>query len=159
MAAPSMNGLAEKYARNQVGSIFIYTHEAHPGEFYPHLTSMSQKFHHARQLRDVLKVTRPILVDSLLGDCHRTYGSMPNMTWIFTRTLTPVYKSDWTDVHSLEAAISYLLEISDRRKAGERLTPFRVEKLDYRVNDPEAFQLGLERNGPKAVIEFKRAFD
>jgi len=60
-----MNELADKYAGRGVGSIFLYTHEAHPGEHYPHLTSLDQKIRHAHQLKDKLGVTRPILVDAL----------------------------------------------------------------------------------------------
>jgi hypothetical protein len=80
MAAPSMNALADRVTGHAVASIFVYTHEAHPGEHYPHLESMEQKFSHAAVLRDVLGVTRPILLDALDGACHRAYGSMPNMT-------------------------------------------------------------------------------
>jgi hypothetical protein len=158
MAAPSMNALTEKYAEQKVGSIFLYTHEAHPGEFYPHLTSMEQKFKHARDLRDVLGVARPILVDSLDGACHRAYGSMPNMTWIFNKPGIPLYKSDWTDVTSVELAIEYLLRVGERRRNRERLAPFKVERLDFRIQDHDAFYRGLERNGPKAVHEFREAF-
>lgn len=152
-----MNAIAERYAEDGVGSIFLYTHEAHPGEHYPHHTSMEQKFRHARALRDELGVTRPILVDSLDGACHRAYGGMPNMTWIFTRSGIPVYKADWTDAHSVENAIVYFLDVILRRRSGGRLAPFLVERLDYRNSDPEAFKEGLERNGPKAVREFYEA--
>jgi hypothetical protein len=158
MAAPSMNTLAEKFAHQKVGSIFLYTHEAHPGEIYPHLTSMEQKFKHARDLRDILGVTRPILVDALDGACHRAYGSMPNMTWIFNKTGIPLYKSDWTDVISAELAIEYLLRVGERRQNRERLAPFRVERIDFRVQDRDGFYQGLKRNGPKAVQEFQEAF-
>jgi hypothetical protein len=153
-----MNQIAELYAEQGVGSIFLYTHEAHPGENYPHLTSMAQKFDHGRALRDVLGVTRSILLDALDGACHRAYGSMPNMTWIFSRAGIPVYKSDWTDVHSVENALHYFLEVSQRRKVRERLAPFRVERLDFRQQDQDKFFQGLERNGPKAVREFREAF-
>jgi hypothetical protein len=159
MAAPSMNALAEKFTGRKIGSIFLYTHEAHPAEIYPHLTSMAQKFQHARDLRDILGVSRPILVDSLDGACHRAYGSMPNMTWIFNKSGIPVYKSDWTDVTSVEAAVNYLLAVGERRRNREKLAPFRVERLDYRVQDRDAFYKGLERNGPKAVSEFRQAFN
>jgi hypothetical protein len=152
-----MNGIADKYAGQGVGSIFLYTHEAHPGENYPHLTSMEQKREHARDLRDILGVTRPILVDALDGACHRTYGSMPNMTWIFSRSGIPIYKSDWTDANSVENAIIYFLDVIRRRRDRARLTPFRVERLDYRTNDTEGFYKGLERNGPKAAREFRSA--
>lgn len=158
MAAPSIDEIAERFSGQGVSSVFVYTHEAHPGEYYPHLTSMEQKFSHARDLRYVLGVGRPILVDSLYGACHRAYGSMPNMSWIFTSSGVPVYKSDWTDARSIENAIEYLLDVSERRRAKERLAPFRVERLDFRNHNRRAFFEGLERNGPKAVREFREAF-
>ena len=46
----------------------------------------------------------------------------------------------------------------ERRRGGEHLAPFRVERLDYRTRDQPAFYAGLERNGPKAVREFREAF-
>ena len=153
-----MNSLADKYASKGIGSMFLYTHEAHPGEHYPRLTSMELKFKHARALRDVIGVTRPILADALDGACHRAYGSMPNMSWIFNRSGMPVYKGDWTDVASLEEAIKYLLDITESRRDGGRLAGFHVERLDFRVQDRAEFYKGLERNGPKAVREFDEAF-
>jgi hypothetical protein len=159
MAAPSMNELAETYRPQGVASVFLYTHEAHPGEHYPHLTSKAQKFRHARDLRDILGVTRPIFVDSLDGACHRRFGSMPNMTWIFTKGGIPVYKSDWTDPASVQNAIDYFLDGVERRKSGARLVPFCVQRMDFRARDEEAFYKGLERSGPKAVEEFKKAFE
>lgn len=152
-----MNELADDFAHEGVGSVFLYTHEAHPGENYPHLTSMEQKVAHARALRDVLGVDRPIVLDALDGAAHRAYGSMPNMTWIFTQTGVPVYKSDWTDHHSVRNALEYGLEVLERRRGRERLVPFRVERLDYRAGNPEAFFAGLARSGPKAVREFREA--
>ncbi len=153
-----MNAIAERFLSQGVGSIFLYTHEAHPGEYYPNLKSMEQKLRHARDLRDRVEVTRPILVDALDGACHRAYSSMPNMSWIFTRSGLPIYKSDWTDPRSVENAVEYFLAANERRRTGERLTAFRVERLDFRIQDREAFFKGLERNGPKAVREFQAAF-
>lgn len=158
MAAPSLDKVADRFAGRGVGSVFIYTHEAHPGENYSHHTSMEQKFRHARDLREVLDVRRSILVDSLDGACHRAYGSMPNMSWIFTSAGIPVYKSGWTDARSIENALEYSLNVSERRRARERLAPFRVERLDFRDHDRQAFFRGLERNGPKAVREFIEVF-
>ena len=153
-----MNALAEKVADKKVNSIFLYTHEAHPGENYPHLTSMEQKLRHAHALRDVYGVSRPILVDALDGACHRAYGSLPNMTWIFNRNGQILYKAQWTDIDSVETGIEYFLRVNERRRNREALVPFVVEKLDYRIQDREAFYKGLERSGPKAVKEFSEAF-
>ncbi len=152
-----MNALAEQFGPQGVGSIFLYTHEAHPGENYPHLRNMAQKYDHARALRDVLGVSRPILLDALDGACHRAFGSMPNMTWIFNRAGIPIYKSDWTDSNSVENAVIYFLDVLERRQARERLVPFHVERLDYRTSDPDSFNAGLARSGPKAVHEFKES--
>ena len=149
--------MAERYSQEGVGSIFLHTHEAHPGEYYPHHTSMEQKLEHARALRDILGVKRPILVDALDGACHRAYGSMPNMSWIFGRSGTPLYKSDWTDAKSVENAIMYFIDVVKRRRQKERLAPFRVERLDFRTNDSEVFFEGLARSGPKAIREFREA--
>ena len=153
-----MNALADRFAAQDVGSIFLYTNEAHPGEYYPHLTSIEQKFRHAYALRDILGISRPILLDALDGACHRAYGSMPNMTWIFNKSGIPIYKSDWTDTRSVANAVEYFLDLLERRRGGERLAPFRVERLDYRTQDQAAFYAGLERDGPKAVREFREAF-
>jgi hypothetical protein len=158
MAAPSMENLAREFAPEKIGSIFLYTHEAHPGENLPHHTSFDQKIRHATLFMQEQNIQRSILVDALDGACHRVYGGMPNMTWIISRTGTPVYKSDWTDTYSVEMAIRYLLATRDRRRAGERLAPFRVERLDYRLQDQDAFYRGLARSGPKAVEEFKNEF-
>jgi hypothetical protein len=89
---------------------------------------------------------------------HRAYGSMPNMSWIFNRAAVPIYKSDWTDAYSLQNSLDYTLQVIERRQSGGRVAPFRVERLDYRQSDPEGFRKGLERNGPKAVREYERAF-
>lgn len=153
-----MNDIAARYAERGVGAVFVYTYEAHPGEHYPHLTAMAQKYHHAAALRDVLGVNRPILLDALDGACHRAYGSMPNMTWIFTQSGVPIYKADWSDANSVENAIQYFLDVRDRRQARERLAPFHVERLDYRNQDRAAFFAGLERAGPQAVQEYRDAF-
>jgi hypothetical protein len=158
MASASMNAIADRYANRDVGSIFLYTNEAHPGEHYPHLQSIDDKYRHARALRDELGVTRSIVLDALDGACHRAYGSMPNMTWIFNRSMIPIYKSNWTDANSVENALVYYLDVAERRRDREQLAPFKVERLDYREADRKAFYEGLERSGPKAVQEFKDVF-
>ncbi len=158
VAAPSIDALAAELAPAGVGSIFLYTHDAHPGEVYPHLTSFEQKLRHARDLRGKLGMTRPILLDALDGACHRAYGSMPNMTWVFAQTGVAVYKADWTDVNSVATALDYFLQMRERRRSGERPAPFHAERLVFRRQDQAAFYEGLARNGPKVVREFREAF-
>lgn len=153
-----MDAILDDYQQVGVASVFLYTHEAHPGEHYPHLTSIEQKFAHARALRDEYGVRRPILVDALAGDCHIAYGSMPNMAWIINGAGIPVYKADWTDAASVRNAVEYLLGVLTRKAEGEALAPFNVARLDYRTADRPRFYAGLERSGKKAVEEFRKAF-
>ena len=153
-----MNAVAAKYESDDVGSIFLYTNEAHPGQHYPHLTSMEQKFQHAAALRDELGVTRPIVLDALDGACHRAFGSMPNMTWIINRAGQAIYKSDWTDANSVDNALAYYIDVASRRRGRETLAPFNVQRIDYRSADRLEFFNGLKRNGKQAVDDFIAAF-
>ena len=91
--------------------------------------------------------------------CHRAYGSMPNMSWIFTRGGLPIYRSDWTDENRVENALKYFHDLVNRRRSGERVVGFNVQRLDFRTQDQAGFIVGLERNGPKAAREFMKAFD
>lgn len=158
MAAPEMDAAAERFAEQGVASLFLYTHEAHPGECYPHLTSMTQKAEHAASMRRVYGLKRPIWLDSLDGAAHRAYGSMPNMTWIFNRRGVVQYKAAWTDVESVADALENLIAVDELRKERVFRAPFPIQRLDFRPIDREAFRHGLERNGPKAVREFEEAF-
>lgn len=153
-----MDAAAERFAEQSITSIFLYTHEAHPGENYPHLTSMEQKARHAEDLRKVYGLKRQTWLDSLDGAAHRAYGSMPNMTWIFNRRGVIQYKAAWTDVESVVNALENLLWVNEQRRFQKYQAPFPIQRLDYRPIDREAFYRGLERNGPKAVREFEKAF-
>ena len=149
-----MDALAEKH-KEQVGALFIYTHEAHPGEHLPHHTSFPQKMEHAHALKAQLGIQRTVLVDNLDGDCHRAYGSMPNMSWIISRSGRPVYKADWTDSGDVTDALTQLLGLADRRKIERKpMIPYTSNRLIYRFQDRDGFLRGLERNGPKAVTEY-----
>lgn len=151
-----MNELADRVAPHDVGSIFIYTREAHPGENWRHLTSMVQKHKHACALRDELGVKRPIYLDALDGACHLAWGGLSNICYIVTKTGAPAYKANWTHTPSVSEAIDSLLEQGEKRRAGERLQPFSVERTEYRIHDNEGFQRGLERNGPQAIEDMER---
>ncbi len=146
-----MDEIAREFAGRGVSSVFVYTREAHPAEFYGHHTDFDTKLHHARALRDQLGVSRPILVDDIVGSCHRAWGMLPNMAWIVLRGGTIGYKADWTDPLDVAGALEELLE--DRDSSGGK-TPFYNERLRHRAQDREGFMRGLERNGPKAIEDF-----
>lgn len=146
-----MDEIAREFAGRGVSSVFVYTREAHPAEYYGHHVDFKTKLHHARALRDELGVTRPILVDDLDGPCHRAWGMLPNIAWIVLKGGTIAYKADWTDPMDVAGALEELLE-----DQGGAKVPFYNERLRAREVDREGFMRGLERNGPKAISDFSR---
>jgi hypothetical protein len=76
---------------------------------------------------------------------------MPNMSWIFTRSGQPLYKSDWSDAASIATAIEYFIDVRRRRRSRERLAAFRVERLDFRNQNQEQFFAELARRGSSLI--------
>jgi hypothetical protein len=95
---------------------------------------------------------RPILVDDVEGTVHSAYGRMPNMSWVLDRGGTILYKAEWTSA----ARVDDFLERRLAQRTG-MTTPFHTEQLELRTVDRDAFYRGLQRNGPHAFTEFKRA--
>jgi hypothetical protein len=148
-----MDAIADRYADRAVRSVFVYTREAHPGEIYRHHTSMAGKRENAKALRSVVGIKRQVLLDTLEGDAHRAYGSLPNMTWIFGRGGLILYKSAWTGPEDVEDSLSRALDGLEHRGKGNKL-PFYSERLSWRVRDDDTFRSLLERCGPQAVSDF-----
>jgi len=154
-----MNAAAERLAEREVGSIFLYTHEAHPGENYPEHRTMTDKVRAAQALRDHYGVNRPIYLDDITGDLHIAYGGRANMTWVFNKAGIPLYRSDWTDAPSCVNAVEYYLDVQERRRNRERLAPFKVERIDYRDVNKEKRLEGLAKAGPKAVDDWVKLYE
>ena len=154
-----MNAVADKYADQGVGSIFVYAREAHPGENISYHRTMADKIHNAQAFRAEYNVTRQIYLDDLTGDGHIAYGGGSNMTYIFNRAGTPLYRSMWTDALSAENAVIYYLDVLERRRNREKLAPFKVERIDYRDVDKERRIEGLAKAGPSALAEWQTLYD
>jgi hypothetical protein len=84
---------------------------------------------------------------------HRAYGLLPNMSWVLDRGGTILYKAMWTSA----ADIGGFLERREAGPPGPASSRFYAEQLAPVGRDRDAFQRGLERNGPRAVTEFARA--
>lgn len=152
-----MDSILADYAPRGVQSIFLYVREAHPGEYYPHHDTFERKLAHAREMKRVFDIKRPILVDDLSGTAHRAFGGLPNMTYILNSAHSVVYRSDWTDAATVRFALDYLLNAQERRREGAKLAPFYAEIMGFRERDEAAFDAALERNGPKSVTEMRAA--
>ena len=81
------------------------------------------------------------------------------MIYLVRRDGRVLFRSDWTDPPTVEAAMRYLLDARARRRDGLRLSPFFAEFLGYRWSDPAAFERGLAVAGPQAITDFARARD
>jgi hypothetical protein len=131
----------------------VYTREAHPGEQLPAHATLDDKLAAARRLHDEIGIRRPILVDDLVGTTHTAYGLLPNMTWVLGRGGQILYKAMWTSA----ARVDDFLQRYEEQPLDLRHGPFHTEQIEVRRRDEDAFQSGLERNGPRAVSEFARA--
>ena len=92
-------------------------------------------------------------MDGVEGTVHRAYGLLPNMSWVLDRRGTILYKAMWTSA----ADIGNFLERQQAGVSGPATSTFYAEQLAPVGRDRDAFQRGLERNGPRAVTEFARA--
>jgi hypothetical protein len=84
---------------------------------------------------------------------HRSYGLLPNMSWVLDRGGTILYKAMWTSAADIEG----FLERRETGPPGLASSTFYAEQLAPVARDRAAFRRGLERNGPRAVAEFARA--
>ena len=115
---PPLTKLYREYRTANFQFFIVYAREAHPGENYPHHTSLEQKLAHARTLRDLEQIQEiPILVDDFAGTMHRAYGLLPNMTYLIDRDGIVVYKSDWGDAQEIDGVCASL--VRRRRNEGE----------------------------------------
>ncbi len=96
-----------------------------------------------------------MMVDSLDGQLHQAYGTLPNMSWIISTQGELVYKADWTDPRAVGEAIDqFLFEQSGHRVDRSRLdTPTRNSSLD------DFMQGLLDVPGPRAAREFVEAIE
>lgn len=135
--------------------VFLYTREAHPGERYPHLSSLEQKLRHARDMVQRDSLRRPMLVDDLDGTLHRAYGTLPNMTYIVGGGGKVLYRASWTDAVNIELVLGQIARARQQRGEGADHRPYFVEWQPDVVADRLRFvQVLLETAGPRAVTEF-----
>jgi hypothetical protein len=80
LAAPALDDLAEQYRGEGVDFIFLYTSEAHPGDAWPHHNDIEENLSRARQFVSINNLQRRMMVDSLDGELHQAYGTLPNMS-------------------------------------------------------------------------------
>lgn len=152
---PPLTKLYEKYRPKGFEFFIVYVREAHPGENFPHHLSLEQKLAHARKLRELERVSLPILVDDIEGSTHKAYGLLPNMVYLIDRDGVIVYKSDWTDAHELEGMCESLIGLDEMKARRVPIIRQGVsERLHWIPMDPQHRERIYRRSGEKAIKDY-----
>jgi len=99
-----MHQLAEEFP--DVEFLVVYVREAHPGERLHQHKTFEEKKTAAQLLPKKYGENRRILIDSLDGQMHRTYGGMPNIVYVINPDGIVHYRCDWAHVHGVRKALA-----------------------------------------------------
>jgi len=150
-----MRKLHQEYQGQGVQFLLVYVREPHPGEGVPAHGSYEQKVSHACRLRDVEKVSVPILVDTLEGAAHNAYGTLPNACYIVDRQGIIVFKAQWTDAVEVGFALKELFLREERLARGYDLKGGYIEKMHFPPRDLPERDRVLGRGGAKSVADWE----
>lgn len=138
--------LREKFP--EVEWLVVYVREAHPGRRRPAHRNMAQKIGLAASLEREYGESRTVAVDTLNGDMHRAYGSLPNMVYVLNPDGEVVYRCDWCSVPQLERVLG-------QRPQLETNTHTMTDDLHY--PSVRLTAMILWRSGIMAIWDFLRA--
>ncbi len=138
--------LKKKYA--DVDWLVVYVREAHPGRRRPAHRDMAQKIELAKTLQPDYGESRIVVVDSLSGDLHRAYGSLPNMVYLVNPQGEVVYRCDWLSVPELDNVLGQRPDIESNQHTMTDDLHYPSVWLTVRI---------LWRSGITAMWDFLRA--
>lgn len=156
-----MEQLYKEYRSRGFEFFLVYTREAHPGEKVPAHSSLDEKIQNACRLRDEEKLTVPILVDSMDGAVHQSYGAsdLTNSTCprlhIIDKDGRVIFKATWTDAQELRLTIEDLLEREARVAEGYRLKEGTIEKIQFPLRDLPERKRVLGRAGEGSITDWE----
>ncbi|MBM2810627.1 MAG: alkyl hydroperoxide reductase/Thiol specific antioxidant/Mal allergen [Chloroflexi bacterium] len=155
---PELNRLWEYYKWRDVQFLFIYVREPHPGEVYPHHTSMDQKIAVAKELQRLEEIRFPVLVDELDGQVHRAYGPRPNPIAVVSRNGRLMYRAGHAESGPLADYLEHLLLWDQVEAQGLPTHNMYVEAIRFIIPDGPLHKKIVQRAGPKAVREMQGSF-
>ena len=156
-----MEQLYKEYGRLGFEFFLVYTREAHPGEKVSAHSSLDEKFQNACRIRDEEKLTIPILVDSLDGAVHQTYGAsdLSNSTCprlhVIDKDGRMIFKATWTDASELRLVIEDLREREARAMEGIRSKEGIIEKIQFPLRDLPERKRVLGRAGEGSIADWE----
>ena len=111
-SAPDLSRLALEWERMEVKVLVIYTREAHPAALRsPAPKTYRDRVALARQTRKDLKVSLRFLVDQWDDGVHKSYGAMPDGTFLLDPKGVIVTRQVQANVPSLDRELRRLLNV------------------------------------------------
>jgi hypothetical protein len=101
-----MNKLSGKY--NKIKFLVLYVREAHPGKNTPEHNNQINKINQACRTNKLFNEEREIIVDTIHGNAHLTYGAMPNMVYIINTDGIVLFRGDWNNTNKVEEILENL---------------------------------------------------
>ncbi|WP_223826735.1 deiodinase-like protein [Flagellimonas sp. S3867] len=90
----------------EVNFLMVYVREAHPGERVKSHESLTDKIIEVRKVQKLYNDNRTVLVDSIDGLFHKTYGSHPNMVYVINAEGIVLFRGDWNNISKLKKVLN-----------------------------------------------------
>lgn len=153
---PEMNDVRRDFHAHDIDFFLVYVRESHPGENYPHHSTFEQKLHHARDLQRLEKPAFPILVDSLDGHIHRSYGIWPVSLFVVHKSGLLVYRSTICQPYQLRNFLTELVECDRHERehpTAVRYSCYTEMIVGHAINEAEHYRV-YNLAGPKAFSDY-----
>ena len=151
---PAFNGLHQEFVSRDVSFFLLYTRESHPAENYPSHDSWEQKLSYARDLQRLENVQFPIIVDSLDGKIHRSYGIWPNALFVVHKDGRLIFRSNMANHSELRQFLDDLMAADCAAAEGHVLHLQYSERVMLHEADQATHRRVYERAGPKAFEDY-----
>jgi peroxiredoxin len=151
---PPLNQLHEEFDNRGVSFFLLYTRESHPAENYPAHNSFEQKLAYARDLKRLEDVRFPILIDSLDGKIHRSYGTWPNALFVVHKDGRLIFRSNMANDRELRQFLEDLMAAEQAATEGRVLHLQYSERVLPHEADQATHRRVYERAGPKAFEDY-----
>lgn len=151
---PAFNRLHREFDGHGVSFFLLYTRESHPAENYPAHRSWQQKLAHAGDLMLLENIRFPIIVDTLDGKIHRSYGTWPNALFVIQKDGRLIFRSNMANDRELRQFLEDLLAADDAAAAGRVLHMQYSERVIAHEADQATHRRVYERAGPKAFADY-----
>jgi len=115
---PAIEEVAKKYDDAELWH--LYVREPHPQErkfkkYFPH-KNYEDRIAYAQELREVMNIESPIVLDGMDEKIHLRYGNMPNAVYVVDKKGNIVYKANWTDAPVVDEVLA---ELKDEEQTAE----------------------------------------